>query len=163
MAGKLKPFDVRREERPGRYPDGDGLYLIVAGPTSRNWNYRYWFKGKERWLGLGSLRDVSLKDARLACDAARLQVRAGVDLVQEKRSARAAQRAAVKAEKAMTFKECAQIYIDGCWTSWSEKHRNQWPSSLKRYAYPAIGHLTIPEIKPSHIYELSPADLDRET
>ena len=154
MAGKLKPLDVEREVKPGKYADGDGLYLIVAGPTSKNWSYRYWFKGKERWLGLGSFKDVSLKEARLARDAARLQVRAGVDLVQEKRSAREEQKAAIRAEKAKTFEECAQAYIDECWNSWSEKHRNQWPSSLKRYAYPTIGQLTIPEIKPSHIYEL---------
>jgi integrase len=154
MAGKLKPLDIQREEKPGKYADGDGLYLIVTGPTSKNWSYRYWFKGKERWLGHGSFKDVSLKEARLARDAARLQVRAGVDLVQEKRSAREELKAAVRAEKAKTFEECAQAYIDECWNSWSEKHRNQWPSSLKRYAYPTIGRLTIPEIKPSHIYEL---------
>jgi integrase len=154
MAGKLKPLDIQREEKPGKYADGDGLYLIVTGPTSKNWSYRYWFKGKERWLGLGSFKNVSLKEARLARDAARLQVRAGVDLVQEKRSAREELKAAVKAEKAKTFDECAQAYIDECWNSWSEKHRNQWPSSLKRYAYPTISRLTIAEIKPSHIYEL---------
>jgi hypothetical protein len=62
MAGRLKPLDVARQITPGKYPDGGGLYLIVAGPTSRNWPYRYWIKGKERWLGLGSLHDVSLKD-----------------------------------------------------------------------------------------------------
>jgi len=38
-------------------------------------------QGKERWHGLGSFKDVSLKEARLARDAARLQVRAGVDPV----------------------------------------------------------------------------------
>jgi predicted NUDIX family NTP pyrophosphohydrolase len=37
---------------------------------------------------------------------------------------------------------------------WSKKHRNQWPSSLKRYAYPTIGQLNIGEIKPSHIFDL---------
>jgi hypothetical protein len=88
MTGKLKPLDIDCEEKPGNYADGDGLYLIVAGPTSKNWSYRYWFKGKERWHGLGSFKDVSLKQARLLRDAARLQVRAGVDLVQEKRAAR---------------------------------------------------------------------------
>jgi integrase len=154
MVGKLKPLDVQREEKPGKYADGDGLYLIVSGPTSKNWSYRYWFKGKERWLGLGSFKDVSLREARLGRDAARLQVRAGVDVVQEKRSAREEQKAAVRAKEAKTFEQCAQAYIDECWNSWSEKHRNQWPSSLKRYAYPTIGQLTIPEIKPSHIYEL---------
>lgn len=50
MAGKLKPLDVARETRPGKYPDGDGLYLIVASATSKNWSYRYWKDGKQRWL-----------------------------------------------------------------------------------------------------------------
>jgi hypothetical protein len=36
MAGKLKPLDVERETRPGKYPDGDGLYLVVASATSKN-------------------------------------------------------------------------------------------------------------------------------
>ena len=54
MAGKLKPLDVARQVTPGKYPDGDGLYLVVAGATSRNWSYRYWIGGKERWHGLGS-------------------------------------------------------------------------------------------------------------
>ncbi|MGZ3320201.1 MAG: Arm DNA-binding domain-containing protein, partial [Xanthobacteraceae bacterium] len=71
MAGKLKPLDVAREVTPGKYADGGGLYLVVAGPTSRNWSYRYWFKGKERWHGLGSLQDISLKEARIKRDAAR--------------------------------------------------------------------------------------------
>jgi hypothetical protein len=75
---------------------------------------------------------------------------AGVDLVREKRSAREEQKAAVKEEKARTFEECAQAYIDECWNNWSEKHRNQWPSSLNRYAYPTIGQLKISEIRPSH-------------
>ena len=75
MSGKLKPLDVERETRPGKYPEGDGLYLVVANPTSKNWGYRYWKDGKLRWLGLGSLRDVSLKDARLARDAAPLRVK----------------------------------------------------------------------------------------
>jgi integrase len=155
MAGKLRPLDVQREGEPGKYADGDGLYLIVASATSKNWSYRYWFKGKQRWLGLGSFKDVSLKEARLARDAARLRVRAGIDLVQEKRSAREEEKAAAKAEKKVKpFEECAQAYIDECWNTWSEKHRNQWPSSLKRYAYPTIGQLAISEIRPSHIYEL---------
>src|ERR1700742_2944456 len=93
MAGKLKTLDIQRETRPGKYPDGDGLYLVVASATSKNWNYRYWKEGKQRWLGLGSLKNVSLKDARLARDAARLRVKGdrstpGVDIVQEKRVAR---------------------------------------------------------------------------
>jgi integrase len=159
MAGKLKPLDVVRETRPGKYADGDGLYLIVSGPTSKNWSYRYYKDGKQRWLGLGSLKDVSLKDARLARDAARLRVKGdrstpGVDIVQEKRAAREEARAIEIKVTLPTFEECSEIYIRERWSTWSKKHRDQWPSSLKRYAYVTIGKLTIPEIKPSHIYEL---------
>lgn len=150
MAGKLHPLEVARQAAPGKYPDGDGLYLIVAGPTSRNWSYRYWIRGKERWHGLGSLQDVSLKEARIKRDAARQEVRAGVDIVEVKRSARAEAKAVATVAVAPTFEECAQQYIDENWSKWSKKHRNQWPSSLKACAYSTIGHLTIAEIKPSH-------------
>jgi hypothetical protein len=159
MMGKLKPLNVERETRPGKYPDGDGLYLVVSGSTSKNWSYRYYKDSKQRWLGLGSFRDVSLKDARLARDAARLRVKGdrstpGVDIVQEKRAAREDARAIEIKVTLPTFEECSEIYIREHWATWSKKHRNQWPSSLKRYAYATIGELTIPEIKPSHVYEL---------
>jgi hypothetical protein len=135
MAGKLKPLDVARTVASGKYPDGDGLYLIVASSTSRNWSYRYWIKGKERWHGLGSLQDVSLKDARIKRDAARQAVRAGVDIVEQKRSAREEAKAVAVAAASPTFEQCAQRYIDENWSKWSKKHRAQWPSSLKAYAY----------------------------
>jgi integrase len=159
MAGKLKPLDVERETRPGKYFDGDGLYLVVKGATSRNWIYRYRKDGKERWLGLGSLKDISLKKARMARDAARLRVKGdrsapGIDVVQEKRDARENAKAMQTKVTLPMFEECAETYIREHWSIWSKKHRAQWPSSLKRYAYATIGRLTIPEIRPSHIYEL---------
>jgi integrase len=162
MAGKLTPLEITRQVTPGKYPDGDGLYLVVAGPTSRNWSYRYWIGGKERWHGLGSLQDVSLKDARIKRDTARQDVRAGVDIVQAKRSAREHAKATAATAAAPTFQECAERYIKENEVKWSAKHAAQWPSSLKQYAYPTIGHLRISEILPSHIYELlSPIWLKR--
>jgi integrase len=102
---------------------------------------------------------VSLKDARLARDAARLRVKGdrstpGVDIVQEKRAAREEAKAVEIKVTLPTFEQCAEAYIRERWSTSSKKHRDQWPSSLKRYAYATIGKLTIPEIKPSHIYEL---------
>jgi integrase len=154
MAGKLKPLDVARQVTPGKHPDGDGLYLVVAGPTSRNWSYRYWIGGKERWHGLGSLNDVSLKEARIKRDSARQEVRAGVDIVQAKRSAREDARAEEVISASPTFQECAEKYIKENEPGWSKKHAAQWPSSLKQYAYPTIGQLRIAEIMPSRIFQL---------
>lgn len=134
MAGRLKPLDVGRLVEPGKYPDGDGLYLVVAGPTSRNWSYRHWIKGKERWHGLGSFNDVSLREARIKRHGARQQVRAGIDIVEAKRTAREEGKIASVAATAPTFQECAEKYIKDNWGKWSRKHRAQWPSSLKHSA-----------------------------
>jgi len=76
---------------------------------------------------------------------------AGVDIVQERRETRQEAKTAEVQRAAPTFEECAEAYIRAQWSTWSEKHRNQLPSSLRRYAYPTIGKLTIAEIKPSHI------------
>ena len=65
MAEQLKPLDIERETKTGKYADGGGLYLIVTGASSKNWSYRYWFGGKERWHGLGALRIVAQR--RTAC------------------------------------------------------------------------------------------------
>jgi integrase len=94
-----------------------------------------------------------------ARDAARLRVKGdrstpGVDIVQEKRAARKEANAVENKLTLPAFEQCAEAYVREHWATWSEKHRDQWPSLLKRYAYPTIGKLTIPEIKPSHIYEL---------
>jgi integrase len=154
MPGRLKPLDVDRLVEAGKYADGDGLYLVVASPMSRNWSYRYWINRKERWHGLGSVKDVSLREARIKRDAARQLVRAGTDIVQAKRTAREEAKTVSATAAAPTFRQCAEKYIDENWARWSVKHRAQWPSSLKSYAYPTIGHLTIAEIKPSDIFQL---------
>ncbi|WP_275198484.1 hypothetical protein [Bradyrhizobium sp. CSA207] len=77
-----------------------------------------------------------------------------MDIVQERRAARVEAKAAEIVADLPTFEECAETHIRANWSTWSEKHRDQWPSSLKRYAYPTIGKLSIPEIKPSHIHDL---------
>jgi hypothetical protein len=51
MAGKLKPLDIERETKAGKYADGGGLYLIVASATAKNWAFRYRERAMAR-LGL---------------------------------------------------------------------------------------------------------------
>lgn len=53
-----------------------------------------------------------LKDARFKLDTARQELRAGVDIVQVKRSAREEAKAVEAAAAAPTFKECAEKYIE---------------------------------------------------
>ena len=66
--------------KPGRYPDGDGLYLVVAKAGSKSWTLRTTVNGRQREFGLGSARKVSLRAARAAARAKKEQIDHGVDL-----------------------------------------------------------------------------------
>lgn len=79
VSRKLTDRSVRGVLAEGRHADGDGLYLIVATSGARSWIFRYMFQGRRRDMGVGSLTDVTLVDARDACAAARRSIKAGVD------------------------------------------------------------------------------------
>ena len=77
-----------KNARPGRHADGGGLYLLVKDSGARSWVLRMQLKGVRRDFGLGSLRDVSLSDARTAASAMRREIKHGVDPVAVRRAAR---------------------------------------------------------------------------
>jgi len=82
---RLSAAKVRAIKRPGRYPDGGGLYVQAistkGGTLSTAYVMRYAIDGRERWMGLGSTQDVSLSDARTTAEEARNVIKTqGLDL-----------------------------------------------------------------------------------
>lgn len=73
------------EKRQARFTDSGGFYLQVSPAGSRRWFWKYRIDGKEKQLALGSHPNVSLKVARLARDAAKLQKSEGRDPVQARK------------------------------------------------------------------------------
>jgi integrase len=136
---KLTEKRIARLTPGRRYGDGQGLYLEVASATNRYWVFRYDRNGRgERWMGLGSLHTINLKEARDRARAARQLLLDGIDPIE----ARLAERDAKLEEAAanIIFKDAAEKYIalhEGGWRNL--KHRQQWRSTLKAFAYPALG------------------------
>ena len=129
----------------GRHPDGNNLYLQVSSPQAASWILRYQRDGRERWRGLGPLHTVSLSEARKRAKAARLQLLDGVDPVDARKAAQAAQ--ALAQAKAVTFQVCAERHFEKHESKWrSAKHRHQYISSLRSYAFPVIGKLPVAAI-----------------
>ena len=75
----LSALRIKSAKTPGRYADGNGLYLVVAPTGAKRWVLRLVVQGRRRDLGLGSARLVSLVEAREAALAARKLARAGSD------------------------------------------------------------------------------------
>lgn len=133
---------IAKLNTPGRYGDGHGLYLQVMSPTNRSWLLRYQRNGRERWLGLGPIHTFDLNEARMRARKARQQLHDGLDPLEVRSAERAA--AALAAARALTFEAAAQGYFDAHEGSWKNaKHRAQFLSTLKTYAFPKIGRLPV--------------------
>jgi integrase len=133
--GKLSATQVRSIKQPGRYQDGDGLMLIVSSTGAASWLLRTQAGKRRREFGLGSLRNVSLAEAREAAAAVRKQFKAGVDPLAEKRKA---------ARQIPTFREAAEKAHSERRRTWRNgKHSDQWLATLERYAFPTIGGLPV--------------------
>src|SRR6202158_1542267 len=115
-AKKLSVKKIAKLIKPGRYNDGDGLSVQITLSSVRSWLFRYELRGRERWMGLGPLRFVSLDEARKKADAARKLLKMDIDpldAAQDERDAAEEARKAAAIEKAsqITFADAAQKYF----------------------------------------------------
>ena len=150
---KLTANFVRGVSKRGRYADGGNLQLQIAKSGSKAWIFTYQRNGIIRSMGLGSVRSVPLALARELAGRAREQLARGIDPIDARRTAALAQRAA--RAKLMTFKACTEEYHAANATRWTNaKHRNEWLSTLRRFAFPVIGHLSVEMIDSAHVQKV---------
>src|SRR5579862_8960954 len=143
IMGKLNTAKLRTLTKPGTYGDGAGLYLQVRGPENRSWLYRFKLHGKAHLMGLGTVADVSLAEARDAAAAARKLVRQGINPIAQRRAARSES----AAQAGLTFAQVADAYIAAHEPSWrNAKHRQQWRNTLDTYAMPVLGKLPVAQV-----------------
>ena len=135
------------EKRQARFADSGGMYLQVSPAGSKRWFLKYRVGGKEKQLALGSYPDMSLKSARLARDAAKLQKSEGIDPVQ----ARKLEKLKVKRNTRDTFKTIALEWYSKQAPQWSESHAGRMLRQLERDLFPWIGDRPIEQI---HAMEL---------
>ena len=141
----------------GTHADGGGLYLQVTDTGAKSWLYRYQIAGRRRWMGLGAYPKMTLAKARMARDAQQKLVKAGIDPldVKSENAAEAERKRREQESLKMTFKLCAEAYIDHKAPGWSNaKHAQQWRNTLKTYAYPSIGQLPVAQVEIEHVLEI---------
>ena len=140
--GRMTKLAIDRLSVPGRYIDGDGLYLQISKTGGRSWLLRYQLNHRPRFMGLGPVNTVPLAEARELAHAARRQLLAGVDPIEQRRRQRAEQRLT-----GLTFRAAAETVFaerEGKWRN--AAHRQQWRSTLEKFVYPVIGNLPVGEV-----------------
>lgn len=133
---------VKNAVKPGKYFDGNGLYLRVDANGARFWVQRITIRGKRTELGLGSPTLVSLAAAREAALANRKLATSGGDPLQAKREAMAV----------LTFEEAARKVHALHLPTWrNAKHAQDFISSLENYAFPKMGRLRATDVKTADV------------
>ena len=139
---RLSALAVKAADKPGRYGDGEGLFLVVGKSGGKSWIVRVQKSGRRRDIGLGSASKVPLKLARERAALVRSQVEVGIDPVLERR----------KRNGIPTFEEAANQVHEEHKKGWRNgKRQAQWLATLKAYAFPAFGQVAVSEIETSAV------------
>ena len=134
--GRLTIATVRGLTKPGRYPDGETLFLNVAAAGSKSFVQRLTINGKRHDIGLGGFPLTSLKEARDKAFANRKLARDGGDPLAAKRKARVP-----------TFRQAADRTFEANRRRWRNvKTEKNWTQQLERYAFPVLAEKRVDEI-----------------
>ena len=134
---------VKAADKPQKLFDGNGLFLFVAPSGVKSWRVKYRFQGREKLLTLGTYPQLSLKEAREACAAAKKQLHAGVDPSAEKKlKARSAQ---------TTFEAVAREWHTNQLPTWTEGYARDVMERIDKNIFPFLGNRPIAEISPPEL------------
>lgn len=135
--GGLTAFHIKNA-KPGRHGDGKGLYLLVSPTGAKSWVLRVQVDGRRRDFGLGSLDILSLSEAREKAAEGRRMAKAGFNPSVEWKRLRTT---------LPTFEEAARRYHETVSSGWrNPKHADQWINTLRTYAFPTIGKMTVDKV-----------------
>ena len=134
----LTATKVSKATSPGRFADGNGLYLFIDRSGAKRWVLRTVVRGRRRDMGLGGIRTTSLAQARVLAQQYRAIARAGDDPFEHRRKV---------SEVIPTFEEAAHTVHQGLLPTWKNpKHAEQWIRTLENYAFPFIGSRSVDQI-----------------
>ena len=139
---RLSARTVSTVKKPGRHPDGAGLYLSISPNGGRRWAFIFKRNGKSREMGLGSAKTISLAQARELAGNARAILSKGIDPISEREVANHG-----ATSHRLSFRDCAVRYIKDNQPGWKNAiHTSQWTTTLEKYVYPTIGSLAVADI-----------------
>ncbi|MDA7568642.1 integrase arm-type DNA-binding domain-containing protein [Emcibacteraceae bacterium] len=150
---KLTDRGIKAQDKPGRYADGNGLYLQVGKSGAKSWIFRFMLDSNSREMGLGPIRIITLSQAREEANYCKNLLRSGIDPIRARDERIAVEKESNK--EMLSFQKCTEGYLKAHSASWrSARHAEIWHSSVKRFAYPIIGPIHVNKIERGHIMNI---------
>ena len=118
---------ARPKDKPYKLSDAGGLYLYITTAGGKSWRCNYSHDGKQSTKTYGMYPDLSLANARIEHGTFKSKARSG---------------------KKPTFESVAENWLKVKIPTLSNgKHQIQVAETLKRFAYPLIGSMSVDTIK----------------
>ena len=131
----------------GKHADGGGLWLYKKDTYRGSWFVRIVVHGRRREMGLGSIQEVSLKEARDAAQQARRLARQSKDPIKERERR--------KRDSARAVHTLEDIVFDAFETRKSslkgDGKPGQWINPLVNHVIPKLGRVPVSEIDQNDI------------
>ena len=130
----------------GLFNAGDNLYLQVRDGR-KSWIFRFKspLTGKGRHMGLGTIKEKSLAEAREQAVECKKLVRKGLDPIDERGKVELQKKKDIA--RNLSFQDLAIQCIEAKKPEWSNaKHAQQWVNTLRTYAFPVFGHIPINQL-----------------
>lgn len=124
--------------------DGGGLFLELHKNGRKYWRLKYRINNKEKRLALGVFPEVSLEQARLLREDARMLLNAGKDPLLERKKAKANN--TINSEN--TFRRVATDWYENRKDQWRPRYANEIIIRLQKDIFPFIGDIPVKEIDP---------------
>jgi integrase len=146
---KLSALAVKNSP-PGKHSDGGGLWLHKREDGAGQWVFRFTIYGRRREMGLGSILDVPLKDAREATNKWRAVSAKGLDPIKERERERreSEKRLHLLREVAEDAYESRKAELKG------DGKAGRWFTPLELHVLPKLGKTPVAEIDQTNIRDV---------
>ena len=139
--------NAKPAEKPFKLNDGKGLYLYINTSGGKLWRFDFSHNGKRKTLSIGKYPTISLVEARQAAENARRLLVSGQDPSEAKQQEKRERQAAVL----NTFESIARRWHTDNLHRWKENHAARVLRYFETDVFPAIGAMSIQEIRVSDI------------
>ncbi len=148
--GQLTAKMVTQPSEPGRYGDGNGLYLVVSPAGSKSWIQRVQIGGKRTDRGLGGVAKVSLSNARKIAAANLAAIQNGKNPFEAGHAP-----APVKETPAIpTFADAARAVYALNLEEWGAATAKRWLRRLEIHTFPTLENRDVAEITRADLADL---------
>jgi integrase len=128
----------------GRVQVAPNLYRQTAQTGTVSWVLRFQLRGRKRWMGLGPVTTLSLREVTARAGAAQKLILDGIDPIDQRRQALAIE--VRKAALTVSFEAAAGQYYDQHECKWSAKSKDAFLGTMRDHVYPTIGQLPVDQV-----------------